>query len=292
MSLYRLKFFILSLVCLIVLNSGNICQAFPLPTADMKRIASSAKTTKLQVDQVRQEIQSNMQIIKMIQNGGYAAAAGALFGKIENGDYERYGEMFGDLGDSVRDTGMATQAGFAKGEAKKQAREKYKKAKEKEQKKREERARAASQSATGEAVNISRNNRFNKVYSWVKKYGRTSSEGIIGAKDTIEEGGGFKNVAEGLYKTAGKSGTDVYKGMADDHKAQVQKEAAERAKQEEWNKKLQEQTEALTQQTREEIAKRAAVQNQAAEEWRKKQEEEQNNKLKNLPQLPQIDGKK
>lgn len=292
MSFYRLKFFILSLVSLIVLDSGNVCQAFPLPTADMKRIASSARTVKLQVDQVRQEIQSNMQIIKMIQNGGYAAAAGALFGKIENGDYERFGTMFGDLKDSVKDGAIATQAGFAKGAAKEKAREKYKQAKEKEQKLREERARLASQAATGQAIAISKNNRFNKVYTWVKKYGGTSSEGIIGTVDTIKEGGGIRNVAEGLYQTAGKAGANVYEGMANDNKAQAQREAAEAAEREEASKKLLEQTQNhmndMSNQFHEDLAKQEAEKNKAAEEWKKKQEEEQRNKWKGLPTLPQI----
>ena len=288
MNFYRLKFFILSLVSLIVLNSGNVCQAFPLPTADMKRIASSAKTVKLQVDQVRQEIQSNIQIIKMIQNGGYAAAAGALFGKIENGDYERYGTMFGDLKDSVRDSAIATQAGFAKGAAKEKAREKYKQAKEKEQRLRDERAKLASQTATGQAVAISKNNRFNRVYTWVKKYGGTSSEGIIGTVDTIKEGGGIRNVAEGLYQTAGKAGANVYKGMAKDNKDQ--REAAEAAEREEAGNKLREQTQKqmndMSNQFHEDLAKQEAEKNKAAEEWKKKQEEEQRNKLKSLPTLP------
>ncbi len=296
MSLCRLKFFILSLVSLIVLNSANICLAFPLPTADMKRIANSARTVKLQVDQVKQEIESNLQIIRMIQNGGYAAAAGALFGKIKNGDYERYGAMFGDLKDSVKDNSIATQAGFAKGKAKQKALEKYKKAKEKEQKLRDERARLASQAATGQAIAISKNNRFNKVYTWVKKYGGTSSEGIIGAKDTIAEGGGFKNVVKGLYNTAGKAGANVYEGMEGEYKETAKKEAEARAAQEELNRKMQEQTqsqmEQMAQQNHADVAKIAAEQEKAAQEFQKKQEEEQKKKLKNLPKLPQASGKK
>ena len=57
-------------------------------------------------------------------------------------------------------------------------------------------------------------------------------------------------------------------------------------------KKLLEQTQNhmndMSNQFHEDLAKQEAEKNKAAEEWKKKQEEEQRNKWKGLPTLPQI----
>ena len=52
------------LLSLSVILYGRASFAFPLPTMDMTRLAQSAKTVKLQIDQVQQEIESNLHIIK------------------------------------------------------------------------------------------------------------------------------------------------------------------------------------------------------------------------------------
>ena len=112
------------LLCLSLILCAENASAFPLPTQDLSRLAQSAKTTKLQIDEIYQEYQSNMHIIKQIQNGGYAAAARELFGKIQNGDYDRYGGMVKNLGVSLETGAANAQAVASKKEKRKEINQK------------------------------------------------------------------------------------------------------------------------------------------------------------------------
>ena len=109
MKVFRVKLVVCTLASLLIYMWPSACMAFPLPTADWKRLGDSAKQAMQIAKQVQIEVQSNMYIIKQIQNGGYAAAAGELFGKIARGDYDRYGQMFADSKQVLKDGAEATK---------------------------------------------------------------------------------------------------------------------------------------------------------------------------------------
>ena len=97
---------------LVIFNMAIICsvnqaEAFPLPSLDISRIKTAIENTMHAVQEIKQEIESNIQIIKEIQNGGFMAAAGDLFGKIQAGDYDRFGQNLKAVGTNTRDVGDA-----------------------------------------------------------------------------------------------------------------------------------------------------------------------------------------
>lgn len=92
----------------------------PLPTVDLKRIGESMKNAKTEVDFWKKEIEANLQIVKMIQNGGYSEAAGALFAKVDdkNSGYNRYGEMLDKTQKAMEQGAFDAQYAFANREKK------------------------------------------------------------------------------------------------------------------------------------------------------------------------------
>lgn len=85
---------------LMVTSATREAKAFgiPLLSYDIPRVAENVQKITTMVMQVKAEVESHIQIIKQIQHGGFGAAAGMLFAKIENGDYERLFGSFADIG--------------------------------------------------------------------------------------------------------------------------------------------------------------------------------------------------
>ena len=211
---------------------GN-CFAFPLPTLDIKRIGQSLKQTKLMVDQYKQEVESNLQIVKQIQNGGYAAAAGALFGKIANGDYDRFGSMYKDIGANLKTAATSTQAAFAK-KAKRE--EIHKKMAEKEAKRKveaAEKAKAAAAKLTSDNVESYKESKWKKSYNWIKNHGNQLSSASYGVSNSLESGGNIFTIGNNIYN----SGTGS--ALENIYKEEETKAAEARKKKEEENLKLQ-----------------------------------------------------
>ena len=109
MKVFRVNIVVCTLASLLIYMWSSVCMAYPLPTVDWKRLGDSAKQASQIAKQVQIEVQSNLNIIRQIQNGGYAAAAGELFGKIERGDYDRYGKMYADSKQVLEDGVAATK---------------------------------------------------------------------------------------------------------------------------------------------------------------------------------------
>ncbi len=92
MKKYLSKCMIIALTGMMLTTTPKMANALiPLPSIDFSRIAENVKKTISQVTEIKAEIDSNIMILREIQNGGYAAAAGMLFSKIERGDYDRLG---------------------------------------------------------------------------------------------------------------------------------------------------------------------------------------------------------
>lgn len=119
----RIYFFLTYFTVSLVVFSGCCRDAsalIPLPTVDLKRIGESMKNAKTEVDFWKKEIEANLQIVKMIQNGGYSEAAGALFAKVDDktNGYNRYGEMLTKTKNAMEEGAYNTQYAFASREKK------------------------------------------------------------------------------------------------------------------------------------------------------------------------------
>lgn len=272
MKKIKSKLILWGLAGLIAICSGTSCYAaIPLPTVDWKRLSQSAKTVSSQASLVQKEIQENLYIIQQIQNGGYAAAAGALFGKIENGDYDRYGKIWADSKDAINDGAQA--AGM-------NAQEKSKKKKENKKKAQKEGEEIAKQDAeakdAADKTHEKNTNTLKSLYNWTKKHGRSASSAVFGTISAVEDGGGLVKVGSGIYN----AGKGLGKELSDEHKAK--KEAEENAKKKTDQTQAQTQTDTGAAQT--ELEKAKAEAEQARKELEKAKAEAEQSK-KELQQL-------
>ncbi len=77
--------------------------AFPLPTLDLKEAVQSVQNIANQLQEIKQQIESNLQAAMQIANEGYAAAANDLFGKISSiGGLDRFGNNIKGMIDSAK----------------------------------------------------------------------------------------------------------------------------------------------------------------------------------------------
>lgn len=128
MKKYLSKCMIIALTGMMLTTTPKMANALiPLPSIDFSRIAENVKKTISQVTEIKAEIDSNIMILREIQNGGYAAAAGMLFSKIERGDYDRLGRNVKGVSENYEALSMEAK-GFAS--ARKECKERAKKAQE------------------------------------------------------------------------------------------------------------------------------------------------------------------
>lgn len=193
MILRKCKMGLLTVVVLVIISVAGKVWAFPLPTADIKRIGSSIQVAMQQVMQIKQEVESNLNIIKEIQNGGYATAAGDLFAKIQNGDYDRFGDNLKGLKNSTYDATHSAQ--------------KVKERKEKEEAKRQEKEKEALEKEKAakekgeEVAKQSHKSFFNRAYSWVKD-NRLVTDSALNAVNSAKDGN-WSNMVTNAAKGAG-----------------------------------------------------------------------------------------
>ena len=181
----------------------------PLMSFDMKRIIDSARIIMQQVMIIKQEIDSNLAIIQEIQNGGFANAGAMIFSKIQNGDYDRFGNALSTVKSESQDIAVNVQATRARKEWEEEAMaagyskeetEAYiqqKSAIHMETAKAErEKAKAAAKAARGE-------NAFKQSYNWLKKNSGVTS----GASDALRgvSGGNLGQVLSGAANVVGGS---------------------------------------------------------------------------------------
>lgn len=275
MKVFRMNLIVCTLASLLIYMWSSVCQAYPLPTVDWKRLGDSAKQASQIAKQVQIEIQSNMNIIKQIQNGGYAAAAGELFGKIENGDYDRYGKMFADSKQVLKDGADATKK--KKEEDAKIKQENQEKAAETAEKTAKDIEEAKEKADAAQKANNekAKKSKWSQAYSWVKKYGRSTSNAAFGTADAIKNGGSLTTIGKNIYDTAGKSGKDIYNGMKDEHD---QKQAEEKKKAEEISNNLKKFGEKATEDFNKKIEEDRQKEEKAKQEALLKQLQEQNKK--------------
>lgn len=206
------------LLSLSVILYGRASFAFPLPTMDMTRLAQSAKTVKLQIDQVQQEIESNLHIIKQIQNGGYAAAARELFGKVQNGDYDRFGALVKNLGVNLEISAKSAQALASNREKRKEINLGLAEAEARRKQAAAEKAKAQAEAAVNENVEQAKKSGFNRAYNWAKRYGLSATNTVIGTVDAIDDGGNIIDVGKNIKNNTSASLGDITNKVKEDQK--------------------------------------------------------------------------
>lgn len=167
--------------------------AFPLPTFDMSRMSEAARMTANQIIEIKLEIESNYRIIQEIQNGGFGAAAGDLFSKIQNGNYDRFGNNLRSLKDEADlsvERYKETQAAKARemelraeGMSEELAREQATKESAERQ------ATAAMQKAEKDAQSreTRKNTALNNTYNWLKN-NRSVTNAAVSATYGLQNG--------------------------------------------------------------------------------------------------------
>lgn len=184
---------LITVFAIMIISFAGKALAFPLPTGDIKRIGSSVQVAMQQVMQIKQEVESNLNIIKEIQNGGYAAAAGDLFAKIQNGDYDRFGENLTGLKDSTYDATHNAQ----KVKERKEKQEAERKQKEQEALEKEKIAREKGE----KVVEESNKSFFGRAYNWIKD-NRLATDSALSAYEAGTDGN-WSNVINDASVSAG-----------------------------------------------------------------------------------------
>lgn len=184
------------------------CASFPLPSADIKRMVENAKKTYNQVLEIKQEVESNMRIVQEIQNGGYAAAAGDLFAKIQNGDYDRFGANVKGAVQGLKQGAKDAQYAAADKEKRAEIAQKEADKLAKKKKAEDQKAEGEGKEKTEENIEKEKENKFKKAYTWLKESklgkGTKSTYNFIKNNKTLTSSGlaAIKDAQEGNWGDA------------------------------------------------------------------------------------------
>ena len=171
--------FILVLAFMITLNSGR-AEAFI--NFDIQRVGSAIMNGLQQGLQIKNEIDSNIAMIKEAQSRGYAQAAQDLFGKVKNGEFDRFGENLKGLQDNAFNATHSAQAV----EQHKAKEEEDRKAKMEQMLKKEEEARKSAESSSEAAHSAAKAKEpfWKKTYNWLKdKHSATDGKNNANSSD-------------------------------------------------------------------------------------------------------------
>lgn len=204
------KFKVLLLAGFTAVSAVPAAEAFPLLCSDPSRLAASLRVSMQDAQIIYTEVMSNYAIIKEIQNGGFASAGAAVFGKIQNGDYDRFGNS---LASSLKE-GKSMSDNVAKRENKVAEEVAERNAKTAAALKE---AKAESDAATEAAKNERGKNAFSNAYNWLKN-NRSFTSGASNALNGISNGdwGSALSGAAGATGSAlGGSAGDIVSGASD-----------------------------------------------------------------------------
>ena len=182
----------------------------PLLSNDIKRLIDSARIILQQVMIIKQEIDSNLAIIKEIQNGGFASAGAMIFDKIQNGDYDRFGNALTSVQNESKNMAISYQAtkerkrleqeGLAQNMTEEQARAYARQQVELNAQKQYEEYlnnKAAAKAARGE-------NTFQSSYNWLK-----NNTGVTSGASSALRGVDSGNWGQVLTGAAGVTGSSI-----------------------------------------------------------------------------------
>ena len=191
--------FIAVLALMVTLNSGR-AEAFI--NFDIQRVGSAIMNGLQQGLQIKNEIDSNIAMIKEAQSRGYAQAAQDLFGKVKNGDFDRFGENLKGLQDNAFEATHSAQDV----EQRKAKEEEDRKAEMEKMLRKEEEARKAAEGSSDAAHSAAKAKEpfWKKTYNWLKN-NRSAAEAGANALNSAKSG----DVANTVRNAAGGAGSVV-----------------------------------------------------------------------------------
>lgn len=209
-NINKIKIVASTALVITLISSKAYAFGIPLLSADLQRLISSIKVTMNEIMIIKQEVESNMRIIKEIKNGGFAAAGAMIFEKIQSGDYDRFGQALTNVKSEGQDMSANIKArkdlkareeelrkqGMSEKEAQLQAQEEMRKELEQERIKR-------MQAAEGRKM-IRGENAGQKAYNWLK-----SNEAFTGGTSSALRGVANGNVGQIVGGSLGATGGAV-----------------------------------------------------------------------------------
>lgn len=189
---------LITVLSFVIISIAGESLAYPISTNDVKRVAASVQGVALKTVQIKQEYENNLKIIQEIQNGGYTAAVGDLFGKIQNGDYDRFGDNIKNAREDIYNgTHSARKVEERKKKLEAERLEAEKRALEEEQ------AARANATANAKAAHKKANKSFfARTYDWIKG-NRLATDAALATVNTIEDGGKLSDIVNYSTKSAG-----------------------------------------------------------------------------------------
>ena len=122
MKAYKQKISVAVSTMLVIIGLAGRVNAFPLPTMDIKGVMTQVQTYMIMVQEVQGTAMRIMHIVKEIQHGGFGAAVSDLFGMIESGEFDRFGNNIKTLNSMAKSDLRNVQDGIAANKAAKKAR--------------------------------------------------------------------------------------------------------------------------------------------------------------------------
>lgn len=192
--------FIAVLAFMIAFGSGR-AEAFI--NFDIERVGSAILNGLQQGLQIKNEFDSYMAMAKEAQERGYAQTAQDLFGKMQNGDFDRFGDELAGLRESALDATQSAQAV----EERKAKEEADRKAQMEAQLRAEEAARkeAEGESKAAHSKAKAKEPFWKKTYNWLKNNSSTTDAGF-NTLDNIKNGdavNAVRNAADGAGGVVG-----------------------------------------------------------------------------------------
>lgn len=98
---------IFSISFTLIFSAAIICHVsiakamIPMPFMDIGDIQASVQSTMQQVQEMQQEVQQVKKVVEETINGGCLAAVKGLFGEIQNGNFDRFGQNLKGFGGNL-----------------------------------------------------------------------------------------------------------------------------------------------------------------------------------------------
>lgn len=189
MKAYKQKISVAVSTMLVIIGLAGRVNAFPLPTMDIKGVMTQVQTYMIMVQEVQGTAMRIMHIVKEIQHGGFGAAVSDLFGMIESGEFDRFGNNLKTLNSMAQSDLRNVQDGIAANKAAKKARKEGASKKEIAEKKQEiiatrqaeyEKKQRAKEKVK-EADTSRKKSMVSNAYNWLKENRQVTSAVRTGA---------------------------------------------------------------------------------------------------------------
>lgn len=182
------KFGLISVLAIVIALASGRAEAFPVVWSDIERILTEGLNAIQQGYKIKNEIDENMALVKEAQERGYSWAAQDLFRKVQNGDFDRFGnELSGLKGSAFNATHSAKAV----------------------QDRKEQMEKMLQAEETAGNNNSKSNEQFGKkIYKWLEN-NRAATDAGFNAFDNIKNGdvaNAVRNATGGAESALGENG--------------------------------------------------------------------------------------